>query len=120
MADDQPVDGAVLDHVAVAGPSIVGLLPFYRDALGGRFVYGGIDDDPGFRTATFEYAGGGRIELLDATPGSLFLDSFLRRTGGVGGLHHITFRVPDLAASHAELERRRLPTFGPLLRGPVW
>jgi methylmalonyl-CoA/ethylmalonyl-CoA epimerase len=120
MADGPPVDGAVLDHVAVAGPSIAGLLPLYRDALGGRFVYGGIDEEPGFRTATFEYDGGGKIELLDPTPGSTFLDSFLRRTGGLGGLHHITFRVEDLAASHAALERRGVPVFGLRVGDPVW
>lgn len=114
------MEGAFLDHVAVAGPSIAALLPLYRDALSGRFVYGGIDEYPGFRTATFEYPAGGKIELLDPTPGSTFLDSFLRRTGGVGGLHHITFRVPDLAASRDELERRGVPFFGLRLGDRVW
>ncbi len=120
MAERPPVGDAVLDHVAVAGPSIAALLPLYRDALGGRFLYGGIDDDPGFRTATFAYPGGGKIELLDPTPGSTFLDSFLRRTGGSGGLHHITFRVPDLAASHAELDARGVPHFGLRVGDPIW
>jgi methylmalonyl-CoA/ethylmalonyl-CoA epimerase len=115
-----PVEDAVLDHVAVAGPAIADLLPLYRDALGGRFLYGGIDDDPGFRTATFGYEGGGKIELLDPTPGSNFLDSFLRRTGGAGGLHHITFHVPDLEASHAELDRRGVPCFGLRVGDQVW
>ena len=120
MAEAGPVEGAVLDHVAVAGPSIAELLPLYRDALGGRFIYGGIDDDPGFRTATFEYEGGGKIELLDPTPGSPFLDSFLRRTGGLGGLHHVTFRVQDIAAAHAELDAQGVPHFGLLVGDPVW
>jgi methylmalonyl-CoA/ethylmalonyl-CoA epimerase len=120
MAEAVPVKGAVLDHVAIAGPSIAELLPLYRDALGGRFIYGGIDDDPGFRTATFEYEDGGKIELLDPTPGSTFLDSFLRRTGGLGGLHHVTFRVPDIAAAHAELDAHGVPHFGLLVGDPVW
>ncbi len=120
MAERAPVRDAVLDHVAVAGPAIADLLPLYRDALGGRFLYGGIDDDPGFRTATFAYPDGGKIELLDPTPGSTFLDSFLRRTGGAGGLHHITFRVPDLVASHAELDRRGVPYFGLRVGDPIW
>ncbi len=120
MAERAPVRDAVLDHVAVAGPSIPALLPLYRDALGGTFLYGGIDDDPGFRTATFAYPGSGKIELLDPTPGSTFLDSFLRRTGGAGGLHHITFRVSDLAAGHTELDRRGVPYFGLRFGDPIW
>jgi methylmalonyl-CoA/ethylmalonyl-CoA epimerase len=115
-----PVSDAVLDHVAVAGPSIAALLPLYRDALGGRFVYGGIDEDPGFRTATFEYGDGRKIELLDPTPGSGFLDSFLRRTGGAGGLHHITFRVPDMAPAAAELDAHGVPYFGLRVGDAIW
>lgn len=119
MADQAPVSDATLDHVAVAGPSIADLLPLYRDALGGRFLYGGIDDDPGFRTATFGY-GAGKIELLDPTPGSTFLDSFLRRTGGLGGLHHITFRVPDMATAAAELDAHGVPHFGLRVGDEIW
>jgi methylmalonyl-CoA/ethylmalonyl-CoA epimerase len=115
-----PVRDAVLDHVAVAGPAIADLLPLYRDALGGRFLYGGIDDDPGFRTATFSYGEGPKIELLDPTPGSPFLDSFLRRTGGLGGLHHITFRVPDMVAAHAELDAHGVPYFGLRTGDEIW
>jgi methylmalonyl-CoA/ethylmalonyl-CoA epimerase len=119
---DNPLPGvpAVFDHVAVAGPSIRSLLPLYADALGGRFRYGGVNAQVGFRAVTLGYPDGSKIELLEALPDSGFLDSFLARNGGLGGLHHVTFFVPDLAAAVAAVEALGLRVFGVTLNDPYW
>ncbi len=111
---------AVFDHVAVAGRSIRSLLPLYADALGGQFRYGGVNPDVGFRAVTLGYPDGSKIELLEELPGSGFLDTFFARGGGQGGLHHITFLVPDVAAAVASVQALGLRVFGVTLDNPWW
>jgi methylmalonyl-CoA/ethylmalonyl-CoA epimerase len=88
--------GAVYDHVAHAVPSIAALLPLYRDLLGGRAVSGGISPWGGHLAVQFEFAPGAHIELLEPVrPDAPSIGSFLQRSPR-GGLHHITFKVPDI------------------------
>lgn len=87
---------AVFDHAAHATTSIRDVLPLYLDQLGGEFLYGGDNARVGYRGIVLGYEGGGKIELLEPLPGSSFLDSFFARSP-IGGLHHLTFRVADLA-----------------------
>ncbi|MFL5843543.1 MAG: VOC family protein [Solirubrobacteraceae bacterium] len=87
---------AVFDHAAHASHRIRDMLALYRDQLGGEFLYGGPNRRVGYRGVVLGYAGGGKIELLEPLPGSTFLDSFFARNP-LGGLHHLTFRVADLA-----------------------
>jgi methylmalonyl-CoA/ethylmalonyl-CoA epimerase len=88
--------GAVYDHVAHAVPSIRELLPLYRDLLGGVVYAGGISPWAGHLAVQIEYANGARVELLepvrrDAPSIGNFLTASPR-----GGLHHVTFKVPDI------------------------
>jgi methylmalonyl-CoA/ethylmalonyl-CoA epimerase len=90
------VIGAVYDHVAHAVPSIREVLPIYRDLLGGVVFSGGISPWGGHLAVQIEYASGARIELLepvrrDAPSVGRFLTVSPR-----GGLHHVTFKVPDI------------------------
>ncbi|MHB1986423.1 MAG: VOC family protein [Acidimicrobiales bacterium] len=99
---------ATFDHVAHGARSIKSLVPIYRDLLGGEFVGGGENPRVGFRAVQLAYEGGGKVELLEPMEGSLFLESFFRRVGE-GGLHHVTYKVPDIdealdAARSAGLE----------------
>lgn len=94
---------ARFDHVAHGTRSILSLLPIYRDLLGGTFVGGGDNDRVGFRYVQLAYRGGGRVELIQPLTGSSFLDSFFGRVGD-GGLHHMTFKVPDI---HRAVESAR-------------
>lgn len=120
-ADPYPLlpEGARFDHVCVAGPSLRRLLTTYADAVGGRFRYGEVLP-LGAVVATVEYAGGGHVELMAPTPGSTFLASFLDRTGGLGGLHHVTWIVPDLPAAVAALRAHGIEVFGERYDDPIW
>jgi methylmalonyl-CoA epimerase len=108
---------ATYDHVAIAGPSMRDLLRVYRDTLGGRFTHGEVLDI-GADAVTL-VVGGGNIELMAPTPGSTFFDKFFAATEGRGGLHHVTFTVPDLDAAIAVLSARGIGTFG-RSHDPYW
>jgi methylmalonyl-CoA/ethylmalonyl-CoA epimerase len=88
--------GAVYDHVAHAVPSIRELLPCYCGLLGGVVSAGGINPWGGHLAVIIEYPGGGKIELLEPVRrGAPSIGGFL--TGSPrGGLHHVTFKVPDI------------------------
>jgi len=96
------IDGADLDHVAVATERSSDVWARYIGQLGGAWR-GGMPD-PGFAWAQIEYANGMRLEVLEPHRPELndFLRRFLDRNGP--GPHHLTFKVPDLvdALGHAE------------------
>ena len=82
-----------LDHVALGLPRIADALPFVVGELGGeRFDCG---PGMGFQWVQWRFPGGGVIELLEPAgePGG-FLHRFLESRGP--GIHHVTFKVPDL------------------------
>jgi methylmalonyl-CoA/ethylmalonyl-CoA epimerase len=108
---------ARFDHTAVAGPSMAPLVAFYRDTLGGRFSHGEVlPIGAVVITLTF---GESRIELMAPTPGSTFFDRFFASTEGRGGVHHLTFQVPDVDDAVARLTAAGIPTFG-LSHDPYW
>ncbi|MEO6821990.1 MAG: VOC family protein [Candidatus Nanopelagicales bacterium] len=102
--------GASYDHVAVAGPSLPDLLGFYRGTLGGRFSHGEVLDI-GAVVVTL-LIGEGKVELMAPTSGSTFFDKFFAATQGRGGVHHLTFTVPDLRRAVATLDARGVRMFG--------
>jgi catechol 2,3-dioxygenase-like lactoylglutathione lyase family enzyme len=102
--------GARYDHTAIAGPSLAPLVAFWRDTMGGTFLYG--EQLPiGAVTAVFAL-GDGKIELMAPSPGSTFFDRFFAATGGRGGPHHLTFAVADLDDALAVLDDRGIAYFG--------
>jgi methylmalonyl-CoA/ethylmalonyl-CoA epimerase len=112
--------GAVYDHVAHAVPSLREVLPLYRDLLGGVVCSGGINPWGGHLAILVEYGNGARIELLepvrrDAPSIGNFLAAAPR-----GGLHHVTFKVPDIELA---LERVLAAGYHPVstnLAQPAW
>jgi methylmalonyl-CoA/ethylmalonyl-CoA epimerase len=107
------------DHVAVAAPRIRDLLPLYADLLGGTFFTGGDNPRVGYRAVQLQVSNGGRVELIEPLSGHDFLDRFFQRTGG-GGLHHITFKVPDIRAALALAEAQGFTPTGVFLGNPRW
>ena len=95
---------ATYDHLGHAVPSIAAALPLYQGLLGATPHMGGISVRGRHVAIQLTFPGGGRIELLQPLPGgSPSVGNFLERNPR-GGLHHITFGVPDLVAALAVLE----------------
>ncbi len=92
---------ASLDHLAIAVPAVVDVLPLFAGTLGGAILPGG--PEAGFRGVQLHYANGMRLELLEPfdTAAHPFLARFLAHHGP--GPHHLTFTVPDLAAALHEV-----------------
>jgi len=112
--------GAVFDHAAHAVPSIRPALPLYRDLLGGTVVAGGINPWAGHLAVQLEYPHGGRIELLEPVQrDSSSVGAFLERSPR-GGLHHLTFKVPDLAAALEVVTAAGFTPFATMLDQPNW
>jgi catechol 2,3-dioxygenase-like lactoylglutathione lyase family enzyme len=92
----------VLDHVAIGVHRIEATTGLLVGVLGGRPFEGG--PGVGFRWGQWSFGNGARLELIEPAgrPGG-FLHRFLARHGP--GVHHVTFKVPDLARA-AERARR--------------
>lgn len=92
--------GWALDHIAIGLPRIVDGVPFLVGTLGGRYLEGG--PAPAFNGAQWTFADGERLELIEPAgePGG-FLHRFLAARGP--GVHHVTFKVPDIAAAAARV-----------------
>jgi methylmalonyl-CoA/ethylmalonyl-CoA epimerase len=90
-----------LDHVALGLRRISDGLPLVRDVLQG--VHMAEIPEGAFRWTQWGYSNDGVLELLepDGPPGG-FLHRFLEARGP--GVHHVTFKVPDLAAARARAE----------------
>lgn len=86
---------AELDHVGIAVGDLEATLSFYRDVLKLDFVASEEVVSQRVR-AHFLDAGGARLELLEATAADSPIGRFLEKHGP--GLHHLAFRVPDVAA----------------------
>jgi methylmalonyl-CoA/ethylmalonyl-CoA epimerase len=89
-----PMPPIRLDHIAIALPRIADAPSVLVAVLGGvpeRIRPSGV-----FRWASWTYAGGGRIEILEPTGADGFVHRFLAAHGP--GVHHVTFKVPDLDA----------------------
>jgi len=101
-ADVHPlVEGARLDHVAVAVRDLAAAAGLFRDVLGGEFLFGSEIPSQAFRFVQYRLPGGGKFELV--TPmGEGFVSRFLERRGE--GVHHVTLRVSDI---ERQVERLR-------------
>jgi methylmalonyl-CoA/ethylmalonyl-CoA epimerase len=113
------IDGIKFDHVAIAAKSILSLTPLYVETLGGKPVWCEVNVNYGFRAIGLIFDGGGKLEMIEALPGSDFLDKFLSKRPD-GGVHHLTFRVPDIFQAEQILESNGFKTFGKSTQNPTW
>jgi hypothetical protein len=106
-----------LDHVAIALPRAADAMPWLVGQLGGRPFAGG--PGPGFRFWQLAFREGGLVEVLepDGPPGG-FLHRFLASQGP--GIHHVTFKVPELRAAIARAERFGYGVIGVSDQHPAW
>lgn len=111
------LEGAALDHVAVAVRDPAQAAWLYRDVLGAEFLMGADSPEQAFRFVQYRFPGGGKVELV--TPlGDGFLSRFLDRRGE--GVHHITLRVHDLEAQIERLRAAGVPLTLVDLSDPSW
>jgi catechol 2,3-dioxygenase-like lactoylglutathione lyase family enzyme len=94
------------DHIALGMPRIADAVPFLVGVLGG-VPHSGMRGGPDFRFGTWRYDtvdrhgrsrvnGGGKIEVIEPIGNDGFVSRFLAARGP--GIHHVTFKVPDLDA----------------------
>src|SRR3954451_21369360 len=91
-----------IDHLGIAVRSIDKALEFYQQQLGLNLSARETVANEKVNVAMLP-AGGSRIELLEPSEEDSVIGRFLAKRGE--GLHHIAFRVPDLAASVAALKQ---------------
>ncbi len=96
-----------IHHLGIAVRSIDDALGFYRQVFGVEPVHRATVEHERVEVAVLP-AGGGRIELLEATSDDSVIARFLRRRGE--GLHHVAMEVDDVDAAAAAVRRsgRRL------------
>jgi methylmalonyl-CoA/ethylmalonyl-CoA epimerase len=100
MATAPPDGPYLLDHVAFGVPDVAAVTPFLVGELGGCPLAAG--PGIGFLWWQWEFARGGALEVLQ--PQGLpdgFVQRFLEAHGP--GIHHVTFKVPDLAVAAARV-----------------
>lgn len=82
----------VFDHIAIAFPRMADAPAVLVGALGG--VPDGGAPSRAFNWGCWRFGGGGRIEIIEPRGADGFLHRFLAQRGP--GIHHVTFKVPDL------------------------
>ena len=110
-------DAPRLDHVAIGVAHAEGATPWLVGELGGRPFSAG--PGLGFRFWQFAFARGGLIEVLEPDgPADGFLHRFLAARGP--GIHHLTFKVPDLHAATQRAARLGYDVVGLSALHPSW
>ena len=109
--------GYALDHIALGLHRIADGVPFLAGELGGRFKDGGPSGN--FTGAQWTFAGGERLELIEplGEPGG-FMHRFLASRGP--GVHHVTFKVPDIAAAAERVRKLGYDVVGYNDDSPYW
>lgn len=109
--------GARLDHIGIVVADLRAAALLYGEVLGGTLVAGGVEPGLGVRSLHYEYGGGSKIELLQPLSTGPVAD-FLETRGG--GMHHLTFFVPELQEAIDELDRNRFVVVDASLDSTDW
>src|SRR5882672_8851492 len=112
------MDAIRLDHVALGLPRAQDAVELFEERLLG-VAAGGYDAEPfGFRQ--WEFAGGGRIEVIYPSAGAR--DGFMQRFLAKGGprIHHVTLKVPSLDEVLARAEQHGYGVVGVNRSDPRW
>ena len=100
-----------LNHVALAVPDLDVAAARYRDVLGAKVSEPQSLPEHGVRLV-FVDTGNAKVELLEPLGEGSPIAAFLERSPA-GGMHHICYEVPDIAAAAAGLERDGARVLGP-------
>ena len=90
-----------LNHIAIAVPDLAAAAAKYRDLLGAHVGQPQALPEHGV-TVVFIDTGNTKVELLEPLGATSPIAAFLVKNPS-GGMHHICFEVPDIAAAAAVL-----------------
>jgi catechol 2,3-dioxygenase-like lactoylglutathione lyase family enzyme len=107
----------LLDHIAIAVPRMAEAPAVLGGVLGGAPTGAG-GPSGAYTWAQWGFAGGGRLEILEPLGADGFLHRFLATRGP--GIHHVTFKVPDLDAVCARAKAHGLRIVGRDESDPSW
>ena len=91
---------STIDHIGVAVEDIDAALSLYRDTLQMPLIHRETVEAQGVDAALLDI-GGSHIELLQPLGPDTTVGKFLARRGS--GLHHVAYRVPDIARALSTL-----------------
>jgi len=106
-----------LDHIALAIPRMAEAPAVLVGVLGGAPTGAG-GPSGAYTWAQWGFAGGGRLEILEPLGEDGFLHRFLATRGP--GIHHVTFKVPDLDAVCTRAEAHGFRVVGRDESDPSW
>ena len=86
-----------LNHIAIAVPDLTAAAAKYRDLLGADVGQPQALPEHGV-TVVFIETGNTKVELLEPLGEQSPIAAFLAKNPG-GGMHHVCFEVPDIAAA---------------------
>ena len=86
-----------LNHIAIAVPDLTAAAAKYRDLLGAHVGQPRALPEHGV-TVVFIETGNTKVELLEPLGEQSPIAAFLAKNPG-GGMHHVFFEVPDIAAA---------------------
>ncbi|HKD99706.1 MAG TPA: methylmalonyl-CoA epimerase [Planctomycetota bacterium] len=98
----EPLPRAI-DHVAIAVPDLEAAIAEYTKTLGVRVAHRERIEEQGVSEALLE-VGGSYVQLLQPLGPDTPVGKFLAKRGS--GIHHVAYRVPDVAAAIAALKAR--------------
>lgn len=104
------------DHIALAVPRMADATPLLVGVLGGRPAYGA--PSGAYRFGQWRFANGARLEVLEPLGRDGFLHRFLAARGP--GIHHVTFKVPDLRQACERAAARGYSIVGYRDDNPAW
>jgi len=92
-----------IEHIGIAVKNLQTAIPYYEDVLGLKCYNIEEIADQKVKTAFFK-VGQTKIELLEPTSEESAVAKFIEKKGE--GVHHIAFRVDDVAKALAECESK--------------
>jgi Glyoxalase/Bleomycin resistance protein/Dioxygenase superfamily len=111
-----PCGQITLDHLAIGVERWADAYPRFVADLGGQWAQGG--DAGGYAPCQLTYRDSMRIELIAPSSSGGFMRRFLGRNGP--GAHHLTFKVPALGTTLAELAGLGIEPLGGRTDMPFW
>ena len=104
-----------LNHVAIAVPDLDAATRQYRDGLGGAVTPPQVLPEHGV-TVVFVTLPNTKIELLAPHGPASPITGFLDRNPS-GGIHHLCYEVPDIAAARDRLQAQGMRVLGQIKTG---